>query len=148
MTFQVTTKHSIFLPGEHLKYLHFFAAQRRQISIPGRPENQVRWSGCDRNNLLEYKDGDDQEGSCDCEGDRGKSQCRISKRRNMLAMHLMMVLILIEPVVGESWSCLCVCFCLSHFPNIMPSRWFYVDLMDKGSDYDDEDDWSWQTRVN
>ena len=23
--------------------------------------NQVRWSGCDRNNLLEYKDGDDQD---------------------------------------------------------------------------------------
>ena len=61
MTFQVTTKHSIFLPGEHLKYLHFFPAQRRQISIPGMSENQVRWSGCDRNNLLEYKDGDDQD---------------------------------------------------------------------------------------
>ena len=99
MTFQVTTKHSIFLPGEHLKYLNFFS-----ISIPGRPENQVRWSGCDRNNLLEYKDGDDQDGSCDCEGDRGKSQCRISKKRNMSAMHLMVVLILIEPVVRESWS--------------------------------------------
>ena len=61
MTFQVTTKHSIFLPGEHLKYFHFFSAQRRQISIPGRSENQVRWSGCDRNNLLEYKDGNDQD---------------------------------------------------------------------------------------
>ena len=23
--------------------------------------NQVRWSGCDWNNLLEYKDGDDQD---------------------------------------------------------------------------------------
>ena len=61
MTFQVTTKHSIFLPGEHLIYLHFFPAQRRQISIPGMSENQVRWSGCDRNNLLEYKDGNDQD---------------------------------------------------------------------------------------